>query len=544
MEAMDFPPDLERALRRLLSEQNRDASTPTHGSFDRRHWSWKLVDFPEATFQRNAWPLAWWYSRLAADDPRRPMLLAAVRAALGYACRIQHGNGAFDQAFPNEYSFGATAFLVAPLLAAWRVVREVLDPAEGAAIEACLRRGADFLCRHDETHGHIANHLAGAVWSLVQCADAFADPRYEARAMELLGRILGRQSTEGWFLEYEGADPGYQTLCIHYLAQVASRRSLPDLDTALTRAVEFLAWFVHPDGSFGGEYGSRRTAVFYPGGIALLAARLPLARRMTEFMAASIADGAAVGLADVDMGNLAPLAASTLLMVDAMKGKAALDSVPLPWEGAEARRDFPEAGLHLRGLGRYYAVLGASNGGVLKVFDREARRLVLDDAGYLGETRDGARLTTQVTERGRICRVDGDTVELEADFHALKAPVPTPTQFLILRLLNLTFMRSIFFGNLVKALLVRLLISGRAALPLRLVRRVTFSANGVVVDDRIKTQGRLDLRRLGCGQPFVAVHMASSRYYPGFAATVPVSHEVDLAALAANGMAELRYEVR
>lgn len=542
---MDLLPDLERVLRRLLSEQNRDPSTPTYGCFDRRYWAWKLVDFPEATFQRNAYPLAWWYRRLAMGDPRRPLLLDAVRAALGYACRIQHGNGAFDQAFPNEYSFGATAFLVDPLLTAYLIVREALTEGERVAIEDCLRRGANFLCRHDETHGHIANHLAGAVWSLVQCADAFAEPRYEARALELLERILARQSNEGWFLEYEGADPGYQTLCMHYLAQVAGRREILALDEALVRAVDFLAWCVHPDGSFGGEYGSRRTAVFYPGGIALLAARNPLARGISEFMASSAAAGNTVSLADVDMGNLAPLASSTMLLVDALGGNPTADMAALPWQGKDVRRDFPEAGLYMRGRGRHYAVLGASNGGVLKVFDREAKCLVLDDAGYLGETRGGKQVTTQVTERSRSCRVDGDAVELEANFHALGHPVPTPFQFLVLRLLNLTAMRSIAIGNLVKALLVRLLIRGRKVLPLRLIRRVEFAADGIAIRDHIETAGGHDLARLGCGRPFVAVHMASSRYYPGFAAATPaVGHAVDVVALAAKGAVELSFEVR
>jgi hypothetical protein len=544
METTDLMPDLDRALRRLLSEQNRDPSTATYGCFDRRYWSWKLVDFPEATFQRNAWPLAWWYRRLPDDDPRRPLLLDAVHAALTYAGRIQHRNGAFDQAFPNEYSFGATAFLVDPLLAAHLVVRDELDPAEGLAIEECLRRAADFLCRNDETHGHIANHLAGAVWSLIRCADAFSEPRYEARAMELLGRILEYQSAEGWFLEYEGADPGYQTLCVHYLAQVAARRTLPELDAALDRAIDFLAWCVHPDGSFGGEYGSRRTAVFYPGGLALLAARLPMAQRMCDFMADSAVAGTTVGLADVDMGNMAPLLTSAMLAVDARKVGAGETAVELPWEAKEARRDFPDAGFYMRGLGRHYAVLGASNGGVLKVFDRATRRLVLNDAGYLGETRDGIRLTTQITERARPCRVVGDTVELEAEFHALKAPVPTPFQFLVLRALNLTVMRSIFIGNLVKAMLVRLLISGRRALPLRLIRRVEFAADGISVRDRIESAGGPALSSLGCGRPFVAVHMASSRYFPGFAAMAAAAHDIDVDDLAATGATELRYEVR
>jgi hypothetical protein len=545
MEAVSLLPDIELTCRRLLSEQNRDASTPTYGCFDRRYWSWKLVDFPEATFQRNVYPLAWWYGHLPADDPRRPLAAEAVRAGLHYARRIQHNNGSFDQAFPNEQSFGATAFLLDSLLAAFLAIRGEMDGDGRAAVEDSLRRAADFLCRHDETHGHIANHLAGAVWALIQSADAFAEPRYERRARELLDRILAAQSGEGWFLEYEGADPGYQTLCMHYLAQAARRRSILALDEALDRAIGFLAWCVHPDGSFGGEYGSRRTAVYYPGGIGLLAARLPLAAAISAFMQNSLTAGTAIGLADVDIGNLAPLLSSCMLLLDArpaIAGNGALAA--LPWQSAEGRQDFPEAGLHMRAHGRYYSVLGVSNGGVLKVFDRKAGRILLDDAGYLGETGDGRQITTQVTDRSRPGHLEADRVTVDARFFEMAQPVPTPFQFLVLRLLNLTVMRSIRIGNMVKALLVRLLISGRRRAPLRLIRDVAFQTDGVRVSDRIEGGRGFALRRLICGRPFVAVHMASSRYYPGFAAAFLVERIADTGKLAADGHVEIHFEVR
>ena len=39
----------------------------------------------------------------------------------------------------------------------------------------------------------------------------------------------------------------------------------------LVKAVEFAWYFMHPDGSYGGEYGSRNTYHFYPHGFELMA---------------------------------------------------------------------------------------------------------------------------------------------------------------------------------------------------------------------------------------------------------------------------------
>ncbi len=529
------------ACYRLLNELNRDPYTPTYGCFDRRYWGWKLVDYPEATFQRNVYPLAW-ALRAAEVDSRIPRetLAEAVVAGLTFAAGCQHADGSFDQAFPHEHSFGATAFLLQPLLAAYLVVRDGRPPAWRTQIEACLRRAADFLCRRTETHGYIANHLAGAILSLTVAAEHFGDPHHEERASELLDSLLAHQSPEGWFPEYDGADPGYQTLCVQYLAQVHRLRPRPALREALGRAVDFLAWFVHPDGTFGGEYGSRRTALYYPGGLALLSCELPLAWSMTRFMLAALTERQTTPATDVDMGNLAPLLSSSVVALDADWPSSDTPAPPLPCERAEdVGQDFPQAGLHVRGTRRYYAVVGVSNGGVLKVFDRERRALLWNDGGYAGETEGGWRITTQVTDRRRPANVRPNEIELEAPFFRLCDAVPTPSRLLLLRLLNLTLMRSLALGNAVKALLVRLLISGKAAVPLRLTRRIRFEPAQVVVEDTLRVDGRLRLRWLEYGRPFVAIHMASARYFDA-SASVSRPTRVDVARLARQG--ELRVE--
>ena len=72
-------------------------------------------------------------------------------------------------------------------------------------------------------------------------------------------------------MEYEGPDPGYQTLCTHYLSSILEIEKSEKLLVSLKKSGEFLSHFIHPDGSIGGLYGSRNTEVYYPGGISKLA---------------------------------------------------------------------------------------------------------------------------------------------------------------------------------------------------------------------------------------------------------------------------------
>ncbi len=511
----DIRSQVNAAARRLLSEQDRDAYSPTRGCFDRRYWGWKLVDFPESTFQRNVYPLAVLYADPGSEYYHSPALRSAILAGLRYSAGIQHRDGSFDQAFPNEHSFGATAFLLYPLFEAFKLAADEADGDTRSDVEQCLRRAANFLCEHGEAHGHIANHLAGAALSLLVSAEHFGETRYRERVKVILQIILEHQSPEGWFLEYEGADPGYQTLCLYYLAQVYRKIGGEALREALERAVEFIACFVHPDGTFGGEYGSRRTAIFYPGGLALLSGEFPMALSVTQAMCRSICAGHTVTLRDVDTGNLAPLLSNYLCALQPGVLEEKATAPPLPWAQSQVRRDFPQAGLYVRGTGRYYAVLGASNGGVLKVFDKPQRRALWDDGGYVGRLADGTLVTTQMTVLDRACTVGEDEITLSADFYRMLHSLPTPFRFVVLRLLNLTVMRSVWLGNLVKRGLVRLLISGKRRYGVQLRRRVRFEAGRVVVEDRVSKSPGLKVAWLEFGRRFVGIHMASAGYFEG-----------------------------
>jgi hypothetical protein len=504
------------ALRRLLSEQNRDVCAPAFGCFDRRFWAWKLVDFPEATFQRNVYPLAW---NLHKPSSEHICDQAAVResvvAGLRFSFQIQHRDGSFDQAFPNEHSYGATAFLLQPLLESYKVVKSSINNQDQSQFEDGLFRAARFLCTKSETHGRITNHIAGAALSLLLAGTYFQESIFLDYGHKLINGILESQHPEGWFPEYDGADPGYQTLCLYYLAQAYRLDPNPVFKSSLERAVGFLSWFVHPDGSFGGEYGSRRTSVYYPGGIALLANEIPLAAAMTSRMMTSISQGHTVTLQDIDMGNLAPLLQSTLLALDVVSRNNEQLLATLPCDQQSACIDFQGAGLSIRSTNRYYAVIGIANGGVVKVFQKQSGALLYDDSGYSGKLLNGRFISTQMTNMDRPHKTDKDFISIEATFYEMLRSMPTPFQFTLLRILNLTLMRSIWIGNLIKALLVNLLIQGERRVPLRLERAIKFEDASIEIIDKIVSESKLNLQHLGCGIPFTSIHMASARYFQG-----------------------------
>ncbi len=497
------------ACRRLLSNLNRDPATADTGCFDRRYWAWKLTDFPEATFQRNAAPLTWYLAQ--PEVKNKSALIGWIKSALIYTTRIQHRDGSFDQAYPYERSYGATAFLLPDLINTYRALSQHLSENEHALINTCLTRSADFLCKNSEQHDFIANHLAGAALGLALAFQHTHQEKYLHKSASLINAIIQKQSREGWFPEYGGADPGYQTLCMYYLAQMYQIHPTDRLRDALASSLDFLQYFAHPDGTFGGEYGSRRTEIYYPGGIALLAHEFPVAAVLAEKMARAITAGTTVTVADVDINNLAPLLSNTIL---AMQAPAA-QTIPAspPFEAQKLHRFFPSAGICVHANSHYYAVIGASNGGVLKIFDKTENKIRFDDCGLLGVTRRGNVITSQITDPHAEITIDENTFQIRSRMGFVSSASPNPLNYLLLRLANLTVMRIPFFNEWIKKMLVKMLIKKHDFLPIHRTRRIDFGAKKIKVVDQIEKNVSTDINRLQMGMKFSAIHMASARYF-------------------------------
>ena len=511
MKSIAIYDQLMLTCRRVLNLQNQDPLSKTRGCFDRRFWAWKICDYPEATYQRMILPLCWY-----AEQEKDPLLQRKIKEAIGlgldYALSIQHADGSFDQAYPYEHSYGATAFLLHPLLKAFQFILPTDELSKKKEIEEKLYRSAAYLVKQREQHSFIANHLAGSALALMEAGSYFNESGFSQSGHALVDQIITRQSAEGWYLEYDGADAGYQTLCVHYLAQIYLLLRDKDLFQSLERAIHFLTYFAHPDGSFAGEYGSRRTAVYYPGGVALMGKVIPEAAALHAFMERSIEEGRTVRVTDIDDGNLAPLLSSTILAEQASKSFSLKHEI-LPCQNDSIQQDFTEAGISIRGTKQYYAVIGISNGGVCKIFDKRKAQLIYENSGLVLRMKKRASLTSQHTNlHNRTVQVEDSRLSFTIPLEKFTSMEQSPAKFLLLRMANLTFMRIRFFNELVKKALVKVLIKPSHSAKLVLKTDYSFNENSIQIQETITGKALGDVQAVfkSCG--FNAIHMASARY--------------------------------
>ncbi len=503
---------------RLLSLLDREERSPTRGSFDRVNWAWKFRDFPLTMWQASMMPLATLWRTPHPDNRyhREPQLAEWLGIALQHTIGRQHRNGAFDSFTPYSQDHGVTLAMVLTLCTAAELLDDVLSPALRDRTRESVVRACRFAASSDEDYAFINNHQAAFALAYLRAARLTGDEALRSRADAVIDRILSRQSRDGWFEEYGGPDPGYETFGLTYLAQAAAEHPRADLSAALSRSVAFLSHCVHPDGSVGGNYGSRNTGQFSPGGLELLAPRDGVAAAIADFVGNRLERGNLVTPLSCDDDNLPLLTWGYAVAATAAQPRLS-PAPPLPCQRDDVLTRFDDSRIVVASTQRYFAVTNGSKGGVLRLFDRTREALAYEDAGYVVHA-GGRDWSTQLL--GESAPGEGDSASrpaVEAQLSAVKRELLTPLKFLVLRILNLTVFRSVRLGALVRRMIIARLITGRERGRWRLRRRVGLEPDRVWVRDELVPTGEGGgedrVTSVSLERSLLPVHMGSAKYF-------------------------------
>ena len=473
---------IKRHMPRLLSQVNRDADLITYGSCDRNYWHQSIRDFSSAILQQACLSLAlvWrtdfpgniWYGSANVRE--------WAAAALRYMGKIQLPDGSFNEYYPNEHSFPATAFNLFAGCRAYRLL-ELGDE----EVLATLGRAADWLCAHDETK--TCNQQAAAIAGLYRFYGMTGRREILEAAERKLEALLALYSQEGWFPEQGGADIGYSSVTLDMLTEVYEESGDGRLRSVLGGMVDFLSHFVHPDGTIGGEYGSRNTVYFLPSGLETCV-RLGIRRETASAMIDRLfgKDAGESFMDSVDDRYLSHYVMHSFLR--ALAGYTPRKPSPekLPYETIHSRY-YPEAGLMTRCTGAYYAVVSLRKGGLVKVYRGDEE--VLNDCGYRVPWGKGRTAVTNWLNPDLAGRCEGDSLEISGRMTLVKPRTQNPRYHVLLRLAALVR------GARLRDDIKRMTIFQKASCSVRFARKVTFLPDGVRIRDTIDNPtGRAVLR--------------------------------------------------
>ena len=253
---------------RILSLQNRNKLSKTYGCFDRNYWQYQTKDISFTSLQEGTLTLALIYNTKNTIYFKNKKILEWIKAGIDFWQKLQKKDGSFDSVYPNEKSIVATAFssyAISETLLKLNIRGNVIDN----LIKAC-----NWL--KDKHEFRVQNQEAGTVIAFYNCYLLTKKEWLKEEAEKRIRRLEELQ-IEGWFLEYGGADIGYLTLTISYLANYYKKSKDKTAKRILNKAIDFLYENL-------GSIGTRNTKYLMPFGIEIMAGENKKARDIAGYI--------------------------------------------------------------------------------------------------------------------------------------------------------------------------------------------------------------------------------------------------------------------
>lgn len=475
----------------LLSCLDRNPSSPSYGSFDRAFWYYKTErEFPAATYQMLSLALTCQFLDKSSQLHAQPAVLEWISASLENWARIQRGDGSFDEWLPYEQSHIATAFSLFTVTESLLVLRDNgHDVKISPLLMRALTRAGDWL--NTNVDYVVLNHTAGAVAALHNLYLLTGNESYRAGSRHSLSVLASKQSKEGWFSEYGGADPGYTTVSIDYLGKYLARGGSSQAAGMAESAIGFLVDVQHPDGTLGGCYGSRNTRYMFPDGLLALC-HIPGARTLLQGWAQSLRSGQNLGLLALDdryrMFHADKWAQARLRLASLPAAPGFEVPARRPWQGLSVMAD---SGILRFGDGAVELIGSTKKLGTMELFIGSRR---YSDAGYHLCWDNGVQATTQWQNDHASYRAGDTGWAFQSEGALGKLPDYRLTQKCLLphRLSSHALGRVGIGSGRVSAWVKSAFIKPSKQVPAWLRREVKIDSGAVEIIDRLTWQGKVD----------------------------------------------------
>ncbi len=483
---------------KIIELLDRNPFSKTYGSFDRSYWHYRTADFPSGMYQEYVLPLAIVYKNNFPNNPfyQQPRIKEWVEAGIHFSRKSSHKDSSCDDYYPFEKAMGAVAFSLYASTESYLLLK-----LEDVLIVDFFKHRGDWLINHNET-GILSNHHALVALCLQNVFEITHDQKYKLAAEEKIKELVSWQTTEGWFPEYEGCDPGYLSICVDFLAKYYQKSKDQNLIPVLKKAVKFMTYFSHPDGSYGGEYGSRNTFHFFPHGLEVLGKHIPEASFLVDRHCKALIEGnRAYTDDDRIFGHLIYNYLQAYLDFNE-------EREPVSSRLFEGEYLFKESSLFVKQLENHYYVLGLNKGGVFKYF--KDSKLKQSDTGIALKTSEGDILVSHMIGDSQYVKAD-DHITVSGSFCVRPQILLKTNTFILFRLFLLFVGR--FSRNLVRSLLQRKIIYSKKKVGVRYVRKFYFD-KGLKVENKIMLDDKkIKINSIALSTDLTSIYVATSQPY-------------------------------
>lgn len=487
-----------KSIPKILSQIDRDKHSRTYGCCDRNFWHLKTRDFASAILQQSGLTLALLYQNNFEGNIwyNNEYVKEWAIATVYFWEKIQLRDGSFNEYYPHEHGFPPTAF---SLYSSCEIYKRL--SMEDERIENAFRKTSKYLIKHIEPKAY--NQELASITALYSAYTVLNEQWILDGLTQKLDRILSLQSKEGWFSEYEGADIGYLSVSLDMLSEYFWMSKDEKVVEPLNRVMNFIQYFIHPDGSIGGEYASRNTTYFLPNGVETLLQMGNKAAGATKAAILKDSDKPYYFMDAVDDRYCSHyLLHSFLRALEKEKENAVPSEERLPCCKDIGSKFFPESGLYIYGKDDIYAIVGGKKGGVVKLY--KGNDPVYVDCGYRVNYGKGTVAATNWQDDTWILHSEDSVISLHGKMSLVSLKVPNPILHMGLRVVSL------LIGNNIISFLKKKLILVDKHTDIEFSRKIIFHDDCLEIEDEIISPSSIILE---AADNFSLRHVASGKFY-------------------------------
>ena len=487
---------------RLISQLDRDPTSPTYGCFDRNHWQYKIRDFSSIVLQQGTLSLALLYSYSFHGNVyyQNQKIRNWAISSLRYWASQQLRDGSYNEYWPNEHGYPPTVFSLFSSAEAFTILRHAMDEQTVSELQLAFDRASRFLSKKQENGAQ--NQEIASLAALQSTFIATGDDRLPDIIRTKRCQILEQQSPDGWFAEYGGADIGYLSVSLNYLAEYYRLSNDPVVLNPIEKMIEFLQYFIHPDGTVGGEYGSRNTEYFLPGGLEIVSPEYPLAGSIADELLKNI-DNPLFLPRSIDDRYLCHYILHSYIRA-LLQYQPRVVKMPLPLEKDPFIKNFNDSKIVIVKEDCYYAICNPLKN-VLTIYSNFKE--ICNDCGYIAEIGQDVAVTNWLNPEIEVTQTEKSITTQGSFFLAPRQIVPTLFSHIPLRI------SSMIIGPKIISFLKKQMILTNTKMPVSFSRKITFLPASVRVEDNIIS--KKEIQRLFPSDSYSKRYVPSSKYFQG-----------------------------
>ena len=186
----------------------------------------------------------------------------------------------------------------------------------------------------------------------------------------------------------------------------------------------------------------------------------------------------------------------------------------LPYENNNLQKYFSTSGILVESNESFYSVTNLAKGGVIKIFDKESKNLVINDCGIIGQLSSGELITSSWINSDYKSSVERNRYQIEGQLQY----VPPVKLFTLLK--NIIFRSTLFFlgrssrmSHFIKGRIRKMLILSGESSPVKFTRTVNWNNHEISIIDQLYIKDNKNLSKVSLGDEFFVRYVPQSRYF-------------------------------